>query len=152
MDRSVRFRLVLTAPALGAIYYYLLLFLIGWTSAGAWPSWWIGSFPNRHIAALIWIIGTHTVGVFAAAIPIAVAVVLIVRQRAMLLGTIAGVIATVLAVLPSLTPDLWPLVWSSHPIFFVTDQIKLLVAMPLAIWIFRTIQPHYRLPRAAFRR
>jgi hypothetical protein len=152
MDRSVRFRLVLAAPVLGAMYFYLLLFLTGWTSASAWPSWWMGSFPNRRIAALIWIVGTHTIGVCAAAIPVAVAAVLVLRERAMLLGTIAGVIATVLAVLPSLTPAIWPLVWSSHPIFFVTDQIQLLIAIPVPIWVIRTIVSHNRLPTGASHR
>ncbi len=151
MDRSVRLRLVLAAPVLGAVYYYLLIFLIGWTSASPWPSWWIGAFPNRHVAALIWIIGSHTIGVFSAAIPIAFATMLIVRGQAMLLGIIVGVIATILAVSPSLTPDIWPLVWNSHPIFFITDQIKLLVAVPVAIWIIRKLLPQNGLPVAAFR-
>jgi len=152
MDRSVRFRLVLAAPVLGAMYFYLLLFLIGWISASAWPSWWMGSFPTRRIAALIWIVGTHTIGVFAAAIPVAVAAVLVLRERAMLLGTIAGAIATFLAVLPSLTPEIWPLVWSSHPIFFVTDQIKLLIAIPVAVWVIRMLLSQNIMPTAAIRR
>ena len=29
MDRPVRLRLILAAPVLGAVYYYLLIFLIG---------------------------------------------------------------------------------------------------------------------------
>jgi hypothetical protein len=150
MDRSVRLRLILVAPVLGAIYYYLLIFLIGLTSATPWPSWWIGTLPNRHVAALIWIIGTHTIGVFFAAFPIAFATVLVLRKQAMLLGIIAGVIATILAVLPSLTHDIWPLVWNNHPIFFITDQIKLLVAVPITIWIIRKLVPKNALPTAAF--
>ncbi len=130
MDRPVRLRLILAAPVLGAVYYYLLIFLIGLTSATPWPSWWIGTLPNRHVAALIWIIGRHTIGVFSAAIPIAFATVLVLRKQAMLLGIIVGVIATILEVLPSLTHDIWPLVWNNHPIFFITDQIKRLVAVP----------------------
>ena|SRR5258708_7886129 len=150
MDRSVRFRLVLAAPVLAAINYYLLIFLIGWTSASPWPSWWIGTFPNRHMAVLIWIIGSHTIGVFSAAIPIAIAAVLIVREQAMLLGIIVGVVATIVGVLPSLTPDIWPLIWNSHPIYFITDQIKLLVAVPVAVWIIRWLMPQSGLRTAAF--
>jgi hypothetical protein len=89
----------------------------------------------------IWIIGSHTVGVFSAAIPIAVAAVLIVREQAMLLGTIVAAIATLLGILPSLTPDIWPLIWNSHPIYFITDQIKLLAAVPVAVWIIRRLMP-----------
>ncbi len=151
MDRSVGLRLVLAASVLVAVYYYLLIFLIGWTSAKPWPSWWIGSFSNRHVAALIWIIGSHTIGVFSAAIPTAVATVLVLRKQAMLLGIVVGVIATILAVLPSLTPVIWPLIWNNHPIFFVTDQIKLVVAIPIAIWIIQKLLPQSGLPTAAFR-
>src|ERR1700722_4459200 len=150
MDRPVRLRLILAAPVLGAVYYYLLIFLIGLTAATPWPSGWIGTLPNRHVAALIWIIGSHTIGVFSAAIPIAFATVLVLRKQAMLLGIIVGVIATILAVLPSLAHDIWPLVWNSHPIFFITDQVKLLVAVPAAIWIIRKLMPKSASPTAAF--
>jgi len=141
MDRPVQLRLILAAPVLGAVYYYLLIFLIGFTSAAPWPSWWIGALPNRHVAALIWIVGLHTIGVVSAALPVAFATVLVLRKQAMLLGIAGGVIATVLAVLPSLTHDIWPLVWNNHPIFFITDQVKLLVAVPAAIWIIRKLKP-----------
>jgi hypothetical protein len=151
MERSIRLRLVLAAPVLGVLYFYLLVFLIGWTSAQHWPPWWFGVFPSRHFAAVAWIIGSHTIGVFSAAIPIAIAAVLIVREQAMLLGIVAGVIATILGVLPSLTPDIWPLVWNSHPIYFITDQIKLLVAVPITIWIIRRLMPQSGLRTAAFR-
>jgi hypothetical protein len=76
----------------------------------------------------------HTSGVVLAAIPVAFAVVAVVRERALLLGIIVGVVATALAIVPSLRPDIWRLAWNSHPIFFVTDQIKLLIAVPLAVW------------------
>jgi hypothetical protein len=100
---------------------------------------------------VIWIVGWHTIGVFSAAIPIAVAAVLIVREQATLLGIIVGVIATTIGVLPSLSPDIWPLVWNNHPIYFIFDHIKLLVAVPLAAWIIRKLFSQSGLPTAAFR-
>jgi hypothetical protein len=151
MERSVRLRLGLAAPVLAALYYYLLIFLIGWTSTRFWPSWWFGLFPSRHIAAVTWLVGLHTIGVFSAALPIAVAAVVIVRERAAMLGLIVGVIATTFAVLPSLSPDIWPLVWSSHPIFFITDQIKLLAAVPFAALIIRKLFAGSEFPTTAFR-
>jgi hypothetical protein len=151
MERSVRLRLVFAAPVLGALYFYLLIFLIGWTSTRFWPSWWFGIFPNRHIAALTWIVDLHTIGVFSAALPIAVAAVLIAREQAALLGVIVGVIATTFAVVPSLRPDIWPLIWNNHPIYFVTDQIKLLVAVPVSAWIIRNLLAHNRFSTTAFR-
>ena len=93
MQRSVRLRLGLAAPLLGTQYFYLLVFLIGWTSARPWPSWWFGIFPSRHVAVLTWMVGLHTIGVFSAAVPIAIATAVIVREQAALLGVIVGVIA-----------------------------------------------------------
>jgi hypothetical protein len=151
MERSVRLRLVFAAPVLSALYFYLLIFLIGWTSTSVWPSWWVGIFPSRHIAALTWIVGLHTIGVFSAALPIAVVAVLIAREQAALLGAIVGIIATAFAVVSSLRPDIWQLIWNNHPIYFVTDQIKLLVAVPISAWIIRKLLAHSRLSTTAFR-
>ncbi len=134
------------------LYFYLLIFLIGWTSTKLWPSWWFGISSSRRIAALTWMVGLHTMGVLSAAIPIAAAAVLIVRERAALLGTIIGAIATALAVLPSLSPDIWPLVWGNHPILFLTDQIKLLVAVPFAAWVIRKLCANSGFPTTAFQK
>jgi hypothetical protein len=108
MERSVRLRLVLAAPVLAALYFYLLVLLIGWTSAQHWPSWWFGVFPSRHFAAITWMVVLHTIGVFSAAVPIA-------------------------------------------PVYFVTDQIKLLVAVPFAASLIRKLSASNGLPMTAFR-
>jgi len=151
MERSIRLRLVLAAPVLAALYFYLLVFLIAWTSARHWPPWWFGVFPSRHFAAVAWMVVLHTIGVFSAAVPIAFAAVIIVRKEAVLLGAIVGVLATMLAVLPSLSPHIWPIVWGSRPVFFVTDQIKLLAAVPFAAWLIRKLSASNGLPMTAFR-
>jgi hypothetical protein len=137
MNFAVRTRLVLSAAVLAAVYYYLLVFLIGLTSTRLWPAWWYAGFPSRHMAAVTWMAGWHTIGVIGAALPVALAAVFIMRSRAALLGALAGALATIFAVLPSLSPNIWPLIWNNHPIFFVTDQIKLLVAVPFIAWIVR---------------
>lgn len=150
MERSVRLRMLLAAPVLAALYFYLLIFVISWTSARYWPSWWLAIFPSRHIGAMTWIIGWHTIGVFSAAAPVAVAAVFAIRGRAVLLGAIVGAIATSLEVLPSLGRDIWPLVWNNHPIYFVTDQIKLLAAVPIVAWMIRKLFRNWGSSTAAF--
>jgi hypothetical protein len=137
MERSVRLRMVLAAPVLAALYFYLLVFLIGLTSTQHWPSWWFEVFPSRHFAAVVWLVVLQTIGVLSAAVPIACAAVIIVRKEAVFLGAIVGLLATILAVLPSLSPHIWPIVWNSHPVFFITDQIKLLAAVPFVAWVIR---------------
>jgi hypothetical protein len=139
MERSVRLRLVLAAPVLAALYFYLLIFSIGWTSALYWPSWWFGVFSSRHVAAITWMVVLHTIGVFLAAAPIAFAAVIIRCREAVFLGAIVGLLATIPAVLPSLSSHILPIVWNSHPVYFVTDQIKLLVAVPFATWLIRKL-------------
>jgi hypothetical protein len=150
MERSVRLRLVLAAPILAALYFYLLIFSISWTSAQHWPSWWFGVFSSRHVAAITWIVVLHTIGVFFAAVPIVFAAVIIVRREAVLLGAIVSVLATILAVLPSLSSHIWPIVWNSHPVYFVTDQIKLLVAVPFATWLIRKLSARNGAPMTSF--
>lgn len=83
------------------------------------------------------------------AAPVAVATVFAIRERAVLLGVIVGAIATSLEVLPSLGRDIWPLVWNNHPIYFVTDQIKLLVAVPIVAWIIRKLFQNWASSTAA---
>lgn len=151
MERSDRLRLVLAAPILAALYFYLLFFLIGWTSAQHWPSWWFGVFPSRHIAAVAWMVILHTIGVVSAAVPTAFAAVAIVRKEAVLLSAIVGLLATILAVLLSLSPHIWPIVWNSHPVFFVTDHIKLLVAVPFVALFIRKLSAGNGLPMTVFR-
>jgi len=100
------------------------------------PAWWIEIFPSRHLAAVMWLVLLHTIAVVFTATPIAIAVVAIARKRPVLVGVIVGVVATAIAVSPYFErPDHWRLVWDSQPIFFVTDQIKLIVAVPLVAWI-----------------
>ncbi len=143
----------LAAPILGWLYYRLLVLLIGWTSPISRPSWWIEIFPSRHLAAVMWLISLHTIGVAFAATPIAIAVVAIARKRAVLIGIIVGVVATALAISPYFQrPDLWHLVWNSQPIFFVTDQIKLIIAVPLVAWIFLKVVSRGAFSMTALRR
>ena len=84
---------------------------------------------------MVWVISLHTIAVFSAAFPVAIASVVVARKHAWQLGGIVAILATVAALLPSLSPTIWPLIWSSQPVLFVTDQIKLIVAVPLVVWI-----------------
>ena len=137
MTLTARIRFLLAAPVLAVGYFYLLIYLIGWMAAHHWPSWWFDVFPSRHVAAVTWLVTLHTSAVLLAALPIGIAAVIVTRKEAVLLGLIAASLATVAAVAPSLAPTIWPVVWSGHPVFFVTDQIKLVVAVPFIAWVLR---------------
>ena len=139
MDRSTRIRMVLAAPVLGAVYFYLLIYSIGWTSAQRWPLWWYGVFPSRHSAGVTWLIVLHTAGVLSAAAPVGIATVVLMRREAVLLATIVGVLGSMLGIMPSTNSDIWPLYWNSHPVFVVTDEIKIIGAVPLAAWLIRKV-------------
>jgi hypothetical protein len=127
MTIAARIRFALTAMILGIVYYYLLVYLVGWMSTHERPGWWIGML---------------------AALPIAVAAVIIERTRAVLLALTAAVLATVAAVVPSLSSTIWPIIWSSNPILFVTDQAKLIVAVPLIAWVLRAASSNNRFERS----
>jgi hypothetical protein len=133
-----RIRFALAAAMLAVVYYYLLVYLVGWMSAQQRPGWWLDIFPTRRVGILGWLIALHTFAVLLAALPVAVAAVVIARRQAVLLGTTAAVITTAVAVAPSFNSAIWPLLWTSHPIFFVTDQAKIIFAVPFIAWVLRT--------------
>jgi hypothetical protein len=145
---TARIRFALAAAVLATAYYYLLVFLLSWLSSHERPTWWLGVFPTRLIGALAWLVTLHTVTVLFAALPVAIATVFIARRNAVKLGLAAATLATVVSVFPSLHTDLWTLIWNSHPVFFVTDQIKLIVAVPLIAWAVRGASSNNRLERS----
>jgi hypothetical protein len=148
MTVADRIRFALAAVILGVMYYYLLVYLVGWMSTHERPGWWVGIFPTRRVGALGWLILLHTSAVLLAALPIAVAAVIIERTQAVLLALTAAVLATVVAVVPSLSSTIWPIIWNSNPILFVTDQAKLIVAVPLIAWILRAASSNNRFERS----
>jgi hypothetical protein len=148
MTVTARIRFALTAVILAVVYYYLLVYLVGWTSAQQRPGWWLAVFPTRRIGVLGWLIALHTFAVLLAALPIAVAAVVIARTTAVLLGLTAAVLATAAAVAPSLSSAIWPLIWNNHPIFFVTDQVKLIDAVPFIAWVLRAASSNNRFERS----
>lgn len=148
MNAAARIRFVLCAVILAAVYYYLLVYLVGLMSTSQRPEWWLGVFSSRRVAALSWLVVLHTSAVLSAAVPIAVTAVFIARAEAILLGFVAAVLATAVAVAPSFSSTIWPVIWSSHPIFFVTDQVKLIVAVPFIAWVLRAASSNKRFERS----
>jgi hypothetical protein len=144
MTVSARIRFALAAVILAAVYLYLLVYLIGWMSAHARPNWWLGVLPSRRASAIAWLVALHTAAVLSAAFPVAVAAVIITRKKAVQLGLVAATLATVVAVLPSLSSTMWPVVWGSHPVFFVTDQVKIIVAVPFVVLVVRSASSNNR--------
>jgi hypothetical protein len=145
---SARIRVSLAAVVLAVAYYFLLVFIIGWLHATHWPVWWFGAIPSRHIAAVTWVVSLHTIAVLCAAFPVAVAAVLITRDKAVQLGAVIGVLATALAIAPSLSPAVWPIIWHSQPVFFITDHIKIAAAVPLLAWVLRRASSNNRFERS----
>jgi MFS family permease len=147
MSLTARIRFSLAALVLAAGYFYLLIYIIGWTSAHYWPKWWFDVFPSRHAGAVMWLVTLHSAAVLLAALPIGIAAVLIERKRPVLLGLIAALLATLASLAPSFVPTIWQYVWS-HPVFFVTDQLKLIVAVPFIAWVLRAASSNNRLERS----
>ena len=147
MNLTARIRFFLAALALAAGYFYLLIYIIGWMSAHHWPSWWFDVFPSRHVGAEMWLITLHTAAVLLAALPIGIAAVIITRKNAVLLALIAALLATLASLALTFAPTIWPNVWS-HPVFFVTDQIKLIVAVPFIAWVLRAASSNNRFERS----
>ena len=148
MTVTARIRFALTAAALAAAYFYLLVYLVGWISVHQRPGWWLGAFPTRYEAVITWLVVLHTAAVLWAALPVAVAAVVLARKKAVQLGLVAAVLATAAAIIPSLSSTIWPIICNSHPVFFVTDHIKLIVAVPFIAWVLRSASSNNRFVRS----
>jgi hypothetical protein len=148
MTVAARIRFALTAAVLAVAYFYLLVCLIGWISARPLPGWWLGVFSSRHIGVITWVVGLHTAAVLAAALPIAVSALVLARKNAVQLGLLAAALATAAAVIPSLSPTILPLIWASEPVFFITDQVKLIAAVPILAWVLRAASSNNRFERS----
>jgi hypothetical protein len=132
-------RVALMVVVLAAAYDYFLLHISDFLTALAWPHWWMSAFPTRSIAAQSWLIGIHTSIVLLAAAPVALASLWLLPTRTALLAALAGLAVAVVEVLPATTPELWRVVWGAHPVFFVTDNLKIIFAMPLLVWLLRRL-------------
>lgn len=143
MVRSAKIGLALAATMLAVVYYFLLISIVGRVMATHGPAWWYELRVNRHVASTVWLVAAHTIAVLTAALPIAIASVTIADKKAVLLASAAGALAVVIALVP-MTSATWSLVWAGHPYFFVADQIKIIVAVPLAAWVISRASSHFR--------
>jgi hypothetical protein len=145
MTVTARLRFVIIAILLSMAYYYLVVYIVGWEAAQRIPGWWLGTFPSRRVSFIAWSVVAHSLAVLFAAFPISVVAVIWFRKNAVLLGLIAASIACVAAIVPALTPTIWPLIWGNERVFFVTDQIKLISAVPFLAWVLRRASSNNRL-------
>jgi hypothetical protein len=130
---------------LTTLYYFLLIWLLGYTSALGWPKWWLTLFGTGGGAKVAWIITTHTFGVLCAALPIALCASL--DRRALLLGTLVAGLTAALLIYPSLRPEIWALIQTNHPGYFVIDNAKIVVAVPVLVYLLRRMPSNKRLER-----
>ncbi len=144
-----RARLALVTILLALAYYYLLIVTVGWIGGQHFPSWWFSVFSDqtKHVGFTVWIITQHSVAVVGAAIPVAIGAVLLARPAAVQVGLLTGLIAAVAALVPPLTAGTFLLEWGAHPVFFVTDQIKVIFAVPFFAWVLRAASSNNRLER-----
>jgi hypothetical protein len=134
-----------SAALLTTLYYFLLIWLVGFTSTLAWPKWWLALFGSGRGAKVAWIITTHTLGVICAALPVALGALF--DRRPLLLGTLTAILTSVLLAYPSLKPDIWSLILATHPGYFIVDQLKIVVAVPALIYLLRKLPSNQRLER-----
>ncbi len=138
---TVHARFALAALILGAAYYYWLIYLLGWLNSHERPAWWVGLFSTRLIGALGWLIALHTTAVLLAALPVAFAAVIFMRTKAVLLALTAAVLVAATDVVLVSNSSFWPIIWNDHPMLFVTDHLKIVVAAPLIACVLRAAWP-----------
>jgi hypothetical protein len=136
VSTSQRIRIGFAVLAAATVYYYLLVYSVGYLTAMPWPTCWIGIFPSKLIAVRVWLFVMHTCAILLSAAPVALLVRLLIPAHRVLICVCAAVVALVAANLP-LHLDLLAMSLAQHPILWVMDVLKVLLALPFLAWAFR---------------
>jgi hypothetical protein len=132
-------RVALMVVVLAAAYDHWLVHIYGFMTGVSWPGWWMSALPSKDLAAQSWLNLVHTSAVLVAAAPVALVSLWRLQIRTALPTAIAGLVVAVVEALPRATPELWPSAWGAQSVYFVTNQLKIILAMPLLAWLLRKL-------------
>jgi hypothetical protein len=90
MMRAKQFAIALS---FAGAYMLLIWILIGYTAAIDTPDWWYPTFGRTGPSAIAWMQTVHTLGVVAAAIPVAAGIVHLSRPQPMRIAYVAAGLA-----------------------------------------------------------
>lgn len=102
---------------------------------------WLGA--SRSVSAYAYLIGTHTIGVILAAVPIALILAFVYADRVMLLAfliTLPPVIDLVFGLW--MFSGIGELRSVPQTIFYITDILKIGSAVPVFSWLFSRYLPY----------
>jgi len=103
---------------------------------------WLGA--SQSTASYAYLIGTHTIGVFVAALPIAFVVILVFPSRPYWIALLVS-----LPPLVDLAFAIWMFGGIGHAsfeftVFYITDGLKIILAIPLLAWLLSSRLPRNR--------
>jgi hypothetical protein len=135
--------LIIACAGLLYAYQYALVWGTGHALALSIPSAWSASFPNRLSGTLTWMILVHTLAVLIVSVPFAL---LIARFDGPHAPAIALVITGTLFVFLSLPPliEFFTTLPMRQRVVTGFDQIKLILVLPLLVWLMRKLPSNNR--------
>jgi len=86
----MRLRELTTALLFAAVYMLLLWLFVGYAAAIEIPAWWYPTFGRTGPSAIAWMQVVHSVGVVAAAVPVAAAIAYFLPQQWLRITLIAA--------------------------------------------------------------
>jgi hypothetical protein len=141
----------LREPALALLFAaaYTLLFskLVGYTATLDIPSWWYPTFGRTGASAIAWMQVAHSVGVLAAALPVAMAIAYFFPQKWLRMTLPAAILAMAVMLYDAirgyyLTSQIDGIVLQPrHVVSSIIDVAKVGLLLPLCVWAFSRVVP-----------
>jgi len=93
----------------------------------------------------------NTSAMCIAALPVALAARFFFGPSASALSAAASLFAVAVAVIPSLGSEVWPLIHGASLVYFVVDNLKMILILPLITWVLDKLPSNYRRERTGER-
>jgi len=138
-------RIVLLIACVGLLYayQYALVWGVGHALALPPPSGWRASFPTRLSGSLTWLIVVHTLAVLIVSVPFALLIARFGGPQAPVIALgITGALFAVFSLPPLI--EFFGILSSRVRVVSVFDQIKLILVLPLLVWLMRKLPSNNR--------
>lgn len=137
-------RIALIGLAIGIAWVYLYVFIVavGYAATLLIPKYWLAHFPTHRAAVLTWLIMWHTLAALLVSVPFGLLIQRVYGRRGVIVAL--AVTLTLFGLEVSYLRELFigrPL---SLQLVAAFDQVKLIVVLPLVVWIFSRLLSNNR--------
>lgn len=137
-------RIALIGLAIGIAWVYLYVFIVavGYAATLLIPKYWLALFPTHRAAVLTWLIMWHTLAALLVSVPFGLLIQRMYGRRGVIVAL--AVTLTLFGLEVSYLRELFIGQPLSLQLVAAFDQVKLIVVLPLVVWIFSRLLSNNR--------